>query len=84
MTTKWDLSKSEKFALEWFKANNFHAIIKKQYVSKTIFEVSKDSMTDTFELPQGIVFKSISGFMEQYAKHWEQLKLINQLTKGND
>ena len=70
---KWDFSKEEKFAIKWFEENGYNGRIIKQYISKTIFEITKDGITDKFELPQGIVFKNIKGYMEQYRKNWEML-----------
>ena len=53
----------------------------KQYVSKTIFSLSKDGITDTFELTQGVVFSSISKYMMQFEKNWEMLCEMSKLTK---
>lgn len=71
---KWDFSREEKYVIKWLEDNGFTGKIVKQYISKTIFEIAKDGITDRFELPQGIVFKDIRGYMEQYKKNWE-LKL---------
>ena len=68
---KWDFSKEEKYAIKWLENNGFEGRIEKQYVSKTIFTISKDGVTTKFELPQGVVFKNIAGYMEQYKKNWE-------------
>ena len=70
---KWDFSKEEKFAIQWFNDNGYDGKIIKQYISKTIFEISKDGITEKFELPQGIVFKNIKGYMKQFKKNWEML-----------
>ena len=76
---KWDFSKEEKFAIKWFEKNGYKGKIIKQYVSKTIFEITKDGITDKFELPQGIVFKNIKGYMEQYGQNWETLCELHRL-----
>lgn len=82
---KWDFSKEEKFAIKWFEDNGFTGKIVKQYVTKTIFEISKDGITDRFELPQGIVFKNIKGYMEQYRKNWSiNLELRDLRNKVKD
>ena len=39
---KWDFSKEEKFAIKWFEENGYNGKIIKQYISKTIFEISKE------------------------------------------
>ena len=82
---KWDFSKEEKFAIKWFEDNGFTGKIVKQYVTKTIFEISKDGITDRFELPQGVVFKNIKGYMEQYRRNWSiNLELRNLRNKVKD
>lgn len=65
---KWELSKEEAFAIEWFEEHGYTGKIIRQYISKTIFEISKNGTTDEFELPQGIVFKNMHGYMEQFRK----------------
>lgn len=82
---KWDFSKEEKFVIKWFEENGFTGKIVKQYVTKTIFEISKDGITDRFELPQGIVFKNIKGYMEQYRRNWSiNLELRDLRNKVKD
>ena len=82
---KWDFSKEEKFAIKWFEENGFTGKIVKQYVTKTIFEISKDGITDRFELPQGVVFKNIKGYMEQYRRNWSiNLELRDLRNKVKD
>lgn len=80
---KWDFSKEEKFVIEWFDNHGFNGKILKQYVSKTIFQVEKDDITDKFELPQGIVFKDISAYMDQFSKNWDMLYELYKLRKLN-
>lgn len=78
---KWDFSKEEKFTIQWFNDNGYDGKIIKQYISKTIFEISKDGITEKFELPQGIVFRNIKDYMEQYRKNWELLYELKRLRK---
>lgn len=78
---KWDFSKEEKYAIQWLNDNGYDGKIAKQYVSKTIFEVSKDGVTDKFELPQEVAFKNIKKYMEQYRKNWELLCELQNLRK---
>lgn len=83
---KWDLSNSEKFAIKWLEENGYDGKIIKQYISKTIFEVSKDDVTDKFELAQGIKFGSIETYMEMFKKSWKMLCKLNgtEKEKNND
>lgn len=63
---KWDLSKEEKYAIKWFNENGFDGELVKQYISKTKFTVSKNGVTDNFELPQGYENMNIAKYMDQY------------------
>lgn len=76
---KWDLSKEEKSAIKWLDDNEYNGKILKQYVSKTVFEISKDGITDKFELPQGIGSKQIKNYMEQFQKNWNMLCELKKL-----
>lgn len=76
---KYDFSKEELFAIKWFDENGYTGEIVKQYISKTIFRVAKDGITDTFVLPQGVVFRDIGGYMEQYKRSWELSCKIQEL-----
>ena len=76
---KWDLSKEEKSVIKWLDDNEYTGKILKQYVSKTVFEISKDGITDNFELPQGIDFKQIKSYMEQFQKNWNMLCELKKL-----
>lgn len=76
---KWDFSKEEKFVIKWFDENGFDGTLEKQYVSKTIFSIEKDGVKDKFELPQGIIFKDISGYMEQYRRSRKMLTELEKL-----
>ena len=76
---KWDLSKEEKSVIKWLDDNEYNGKILKQYVSKTVFEISKDGITDNFELPQGIDFKKIKSYMEQFQKNWNMLCELKKL-----
>ena len=69
---------------KWFNKNGFDGKIVKQYVSKTIFEISKDGILDKFELPQGIIFKNIKAYMEQFMKNWDMYCELYKLRKYNE
>lgn len=76
---KWDLSKEEKSVIKWLDDNEYNGKILKQYVSKTVFEIFKDGITDKFELPQGIDAKQIKNYMEQFQKNWNMLCELKKL-----
>lgn len=68
---KWDLSKEEKYAIKWFEEHGFSAVLEKQYISKTIFTVSKDGVSDKYELTQGIKGMKMADVMTQFQKNWD-------------
>lgn len=76
---KYDFSKEEKYVIKWFNENGFTGKIIKQYVSKTVFEISKDGFSDKFELPQGIIFKNIKRYMSQFADNWKMFCELQEL-----
>ena len=78
---KWDFSKIEEYAIKWFNENGFDGKIEKQYLSKTIFTVSKDGVADKFELHQDIKIKSIKKYIDQYMVNWNRLVELNELRK---
>ena len=65
---KYDFSKEEKYGKTI-----------KQYVSKTVFEISRDGFSDKFELPQGITFTNIKGYMSQFANNWKMFYKLQEL-----
>ena len=81
---KWDFSKEEKYVINWFNKNGFSGKIVKQYVSKTIFEITKDDISDKFELPQGIAFKNIKAYMKQFMKNWDMYCELYELRKHSE
>lgn len=78
---KWNLSKEESFAVEWFNDNGFSGKIEKQFVSKTIFCVEKDGVSDRFELAQGVKGINMKSIMSNYAKNFETLQELIALRK---
>lgn len=67
-------SKVEKYAEKWFKENGFQCELIKQYISKTKYKISKDGITEIFELSYGIT--EPKKYMEMYKKSFEMKKEI--------
>ena len=70
---KYDFSKEEAYAIQWLNDKGFEGKLVRQSTGKTVFQIEKDGVKDKFELPQGIVFKSIKKYMEQFQKCWEMI-----------
>lgn len=75
---KWELSNEELYAIDWFKKNGFSGSLDRQYISKTKFTVSKNGVTDRFELQSGAGY-DIEAYMEQYGRSFEQLCELKRL-----
>lgn len=66
---KWEFNKEEKRAIEWLVENGFDVVLKKQFISKIVLEVSKNGVSDIFNIPKGIT--NIKGYMELENKKFE-------------
>lgn len=76
---KWDLSKEELYAVQWFNENGFSGELVKQHLSKTYFSISKNGVEDRFELPQGYKDMNIRAYMAQYEKAFSLLCELQRL-----
>lgn len=76
---KWELSKEEKYAINWLNQNGFDGVLQKQYISKTIFEVTKNGETDRFELLQGFKGINMKKYMTQYEKSFDMACELKKL-----
>lgn len=76
---KWNLSKEEKYAIAWLDEKGFDVKLEKQFISKAIFAVSKDGVTDSLELAQEQ--GKIGEFMQQYEKRFLNLLELKALKK---
>ena len=66
---KWEFTKEEKKAIEWLVKNGFEVVLKKQFLSKIVLEVSKNGFTDTMDILKGIT--NINRYMELENKKFE-------------
>lgn len=76
---KWELTKNDTYAIKWLEENGFNVVLKKQYISKTIYTVKKNGIEDRFELPNGFNY-DVENYMELYRKTWELLCQLNRKT----
>ena len=82
---KWELSKGEKYAIQWFEEHGFEGTLDRQYLSKTYFTVTKDSVTDEFALPLGNKNIQYPPIMDQYARSFAllcELEALRRKVKG--
>lgn len=75
----YEKTKNELYAEKWFKDHGFQFALVKQYYSKTKYNVSKDDITDNFELLSGIT--DIEQYMKAYEKDFKMKQEIVRLKK---
>lgn len=75
---EWEFTQGEKYAIEWLEEHGFDVILEKRYISKDIFRVSKDGLTDKFQLPLGNHKINYCGVMDQFDKHWALLSALTE------
>lgn len=80
-SAKWDFSKQERYAINFFNAHGFDGELKKQCISKTIFIITKDGISDNFELLSAISMDNIKSYMSRFMINWEMLIKLEQLRK---
>ena len=78
---KWELSKEEKYAIQWLEEHGFEGTLDRQYLSKTYFTVTKDGVTDQFALPMGSKDIRYPPIMEQYARSFALLCELEALRR---
>ena len=71
---KYTLSPAEEYTVKWFSDNGFVGSITKQTQSKTVFDIERNGISDTFTLimSKGRV-QNIEKYMENYRKEYELL-----------
>ena len=75
---KWTLSNEELYAIDWFEKHGFSGSLDRQYISKSKFTVTKNGVTDKFELQLGVAY-DVAAYMEQYGRSFEQLCELTRL-----
>ena len=75
---EWEFSAGEKYAIRWLEEHGFDVVLEKRYISKDIFRVSRDGLTDKFQLPLGDHRIDYRGVMDQFDKHWALLCAITE------
>ena len=65
---EWEPSKVEQYAERYWLVNGYDAKLIKRYVSKSIYEISKDGLTDGYEVPNTV--KDPARFMDEFERYW--------------
>ena len=74
-------NRNEKFAERWFDQHGFEWKLIKQYLSKTVYEISKDGLTYKWEMPFGVT--EPKKYMELACGHNHDLMLQIEALKSS-
>ena len=75
----WEPSKMEQYAERYWLVNGYDAKLIKRYISKSIYEISKDGLIDGYEVPNTV--KDPARFMDEFERYWDILKKTAALRK---
>lgn len=73
-------NRNERYAEYWFSMHGFEWKLVKQYMSKTVYELSKDGLTYKWELPFGVT--DMKSYMELACKQNHFMRLKIERLKG--
>lgn len=73
---KWDLSDQEKQAIKILENNGFDVVLEKQYLSKTVFTVTKNGVSDKFSLDNGNKKLNVQQYIDLFLEAWSILEKL--------
>lgn len=76
----WDLHPREEAAIKWLDEHGYNVVLKKQYLSKLVFDVSKNGVTEIFEFPKDVT--DVGGYMKLFEKSFKLATEIAKKEKG--
>lgn len=75
---QYEMSKCDLYFVDYLLDNNYDVKIKKMYNSKTIFEISKDGITETYEILSQTVYSRMYNVCETFKGYFEKSKFIKE------
>ena len=75
---QYEMSKCDLYFVDYLLDNNYDVKIKKMYNSKTIFEISKDGITEKYEIHSQTVYSSMDSVCETFKQYFEKSKFIKE------
>ena len=76
---EWAFDEHEKYAIAWLESHGFDVVVEKRYISKDIFTVSRDGVTDKFQLPLSDKSINYEKYLAQYEKSFDMLCELQRL-----
>lgn len=75
---QYQMSKCDLYFVDYLLDNNYNVKIKKMYNSKTIFEISKDGITENYEILSQTVYNRMWHLCESFKEYFEKSKFIKE------
>ena len=72
----WEFHPREEKAIRWLDEHGYDVVLLKQYLSKLVFEVSKNGVTEKFEFPKSVT--DVDGYMVLFEKDFEMATKIKK------
>lgn len=76
----WEATQTELYAEKWWKEHGFTAVLESRMLTKSVYRVTKDGVTDKYEIPMTV--KDKKGFMELFQDWWNTLVKLNRMMEG--
>ena len=73
----WQASPAERYAERYWQKNGFTVKLLKRYQSKSIYEVSRDGLTQKAEIPDTV--RRFGEYMKQFQKGWDMAMEVERL-----
>lgn len=75
---QYELSKCDLYFVDYLLDNNYDVKIKKMYNSKTVFEISKDRITETYEISSQTIYSRMWSVCERFKEYFKKSKFIKE------
>lgn len=73
----WELHPREEKAIKWLDEQGYDVVLIKQYLSKLVFEVSKNGIKEKFEFPKDVT--DVIGYMKLFEQSFELAAKLKSL-----
>lgn len=75
---QYQMNRCDLYFVDYLLDNNYDVKIKKIYNSKTIFEISKDGITETYEIFSQTIYSGMWKVCETFKGYFEKSKFIKE------
>ena len=77
---EWEATKTELYAEQWWKEHGFTAVLDSRMLTKSVYKITKDGITDKYEIPMTV--KDRKRFMELFQEWWNTLVKLNEMLEA--